>query len=221
MKKILFLIIILIATSGLYSFDEDYLNKVSFINNTGGDIWYLFLSPGDSEYWGFDILGSERTIEDNNLLSFYILYPDSENYFDIMAIDEDGNSFILYDQLISDDEQCNVIISEGDLDDGVQDFGFVQVDFENQTDYEMLYIFVSPSDSAMWGVDMMDDEQTLLSWETLSILAPYSDEITSFDVMTVDEDLDEYQFSLEIDPVYIDPIEDVLEIPIEVSDLMD
>ena len=184
------------------------------------DIWYVFLSPGDSGEWGFDILGSERVLEDNNLLSFYISYPDAENYFDIMAIDEDGNTFILFDELISDDAEANIFITDGDLDDDNPDMSFIEIEFENQTDYEMYYIFVSPQDSEMWGVDMMDDEQTLGAFETLSLLAPYGEDEVSYDVKAVDEDNDEYEFTPNVNPDYADS-DDVIRISIEYSDLVE
>jgi len=217
-KSLILLLLVFIPLSGIFAFDPDYLNKVTFINKTGADIWYVFLSPGDSSEWGFDILGSERTLDDNSLLSFYISYPEYENYFDIMAIDEDGNTFILFDELFSDDGEVNIIISEDDLDDDNPEMDFLEIQFENQTDYEMLYLFVSPGDSEMWGVDMMDDEQTLLSYDTLSLLAPSGDEEVSYDVMAVDADNDEYTFTLNVHYDYADS-DDVIWIPIEYSDL--
>lgn len=218
-RIVLFLFLIVIPLASLFSFDSDHLNRVTFINKTSSDIWYVFLSPGDSGEWGFDILGSERVLESDYSLSFYILYPDYENNFDIMAIDEDGNTFILFDEVISDDREAFIIIEEGDKDDNPE-MDFVEVEFTNETDYEMLYLFVSPEDSSMWGVDMMDDEQTLLPYDTLSLLAPYGYETVSYDVMAVDEDEDEYQFTLNVNYDYTDS-DGVIRISIEMSDLVD
>lgn len=36
--------------------DPANLSRITFENRTGGDIRYLCLSPGDSDYWGTDIL---------------------------------------------------------------------------------------------------------------------------------------------------------------------
>lgn len=217
-KFFVLLLFVLIPIFSLFSFDPDYLNRVTFINKTGADIWYVFLSPGDSGEWGFDILGSERVLENKNLLSFYISYPEYENNFDIMAIDENGNTFILFDELFSDEGEVNIIIAEEDLDADNPEMEFIEVQFENQTDYEMLYLFVSPDDSEMWGVDMMDDEQTLESFGSLSLLAPSSDEEVSYDVMAVDTDNDEYTFTLNVHSDYTDS-DDVIWIPIEYEDL--
>jgi len=219
-KSLLIFLIVIIPVYGLFSFDSNYLNRITFVNKTGADIWYIFLSPGDSDEWGFDILGSERFIEHNNLLSFYISYPDAENYFDIMAIDAQGNTFILFDQLISDESEEIIVITEADLDDDNPEMQMLEVEFENLTGSEVFYIFVSPSDSEMWGVDMMDDEQTLESYGTLSLLAPYGDEEVSYDVMCVDSDNDEYQFTLNVSYNFTDD-DEVIRIPVEFSDLVE
>ncbi|MBB6481253.1 hypothetical protein [Spirochaeta isovalerica] len=216
-KQILILLIMLLPILSLFSYDPSSLNRVTFINKTGADIWYVFLSPGDSSEWGFDILGSERVLENNNLLSFYVFYPNYSDNFDIMAIDENGKTFVLYEKEFSDDEEITVLITSGDEEDN-PGMEFIEVEFENQTDYEMLYLFVSPTDSEMWGVDMMDEEQTLYPYDTLSLLAPYDDETVSYDVMAVDEDMDEYQFTLNVNWDYTDD-DGVLRIPIEMSDL--
>lgn len=219
-KSLVLILLIFFPIVGLFSFDAEYLNRISIINKTGADIWYVFLSPGDSDEWGFDILGSERTLVDNSLLSFFISYPEYENYFDIMAIDEEGNTFVLFDELFSDDGEINIIITEGDLEDDNPEIEFIKVDFENQTDYELLYLFVSPHDSKMWGVDMMDDEQTLEPMNTLSLLAPSDKEEVSYDVMAVDTDGDEYKFSLNVHFDYVDS-DNRIWIPIEYSDLVE
>jgi hypothetical protein len=217
-KSLIIFLMIFIPVVSLFSFDSDYLNRVTFINNTGGDIWYVFLSPGDSSEWGFDILGSERVLEDNSLLSFYVFYPDPENNFDIMAIDEDGNTFVLFDELFSDEDEVNILIDKSDLEEDDPGMDYLTIEFTNETEYEIFYVFVSPSDSNMWGVDMMDDEQTLGSYETLSLLAPYGDEEVSYDVMAVNENGDEYTFTLNVNPDYSDE-DGVISISIESSDL--
>ena len=219
-KLLLLLLITVVPILSLYSFDpESSLNRVTFVNKTDADIWYVFLSPGDSGEWGFDILGSSRVLEAKSSLSFYVSYPEYENFFNVMAIDENDNTFILFDELFSDDDdEVRIVITEGALDEDSPSMEFIEVEFENQTDYEMMYVFVSPIDSSLWGIDMMDDEQTLGSYETLSLLAPYADEGVSYDVMAVDEDNDEYTFQLNVHVDYTDS-DDVIRIPIEYGDL--
>lgn len=219
-KRVLFFLLFLIPVFSIFSFDPGYLNKVTFINKTGTEIWFVFLSPGDSGDWGFDILGSERILNDNSLLSFYISFSESENYYDVMAIDTEGHAFILFDELFSDEGMINLIIDEGDLDNEYPEISFLEVQFENQTEYEMLYLFVSPLDSALLGVDILDDEQTILPNETIGLLAPFDEDTVSYNVLAVDENGGEYAFTLNVHSDYTNS-DDVIWIPIEYSDLVE
>jgi len=92
MKKILIILFMLIMPVLIFAFDPSWLNNVVFFNGTSNDIEYIFLSPGDSEYWGPEILNSERVLESRSDLGFYIFYPDDCNNFDILAIDSNGDS---------------------------------------------------------------------------------------------------------------------------------
>ncbi len=217
-RKVIFLLLLIIPIFSLFSFDAEHLNKITFVNKTGLDIWYIFLSPADSDEWGFDILGSERLIENNSLLGFYISYPDEENLFDIMAIDEDGNTFIIFEQPINDNSEEIIVITEADLDDENPEMEFLTVNFYNEAS-PMYYIFVSPQDSEMWGVDMMDDEQTLDSYDTLSLLVPVGEDEVPYDVLCVDEDDDEYKFTLYVNTDYADEYDEI-DISIEYSDMV-
>ncbi len=218
-NKSLIILLLIVPLFGAFSFDSETLNRITFVNKTGAEIWYIFLSPGDSEEWGFDILGSSRSIEPKSKLSFYISYPDYENLFDIMAINEDGDTFILYDEPINDDEEARIVISTDDLDSESPDFDLLTVDFFNDAS-PIHYFFVSPQDSGMWGVDMLDDETILEPDEILSLLVPAREGDISYDVMCIDEDNDEYQFTLNVNPDYADE-EGIIDIAVEYSDLVD
>jgi hypothetical protein len=89
MRRILWCIgIFVMIAAGLFAFDPDELNLITFYNDTGYDIYYIFTSPGDSAYWGPEILGADRVLEDGQFLGFWIHYPEFSNEFDIMAIDD-------------------------------------------------------------------------------------------------------------------------------------
>ncbi|MDC7219889.1 MAG: hypothetical protein PQJ59_08115 [Spirochaetales bacterium] len=221
MKKYIIqaILIFCLTTTGLFAFDSGELNRITLVNNTGSDIWYLFLSPGDSDDWGFDILGSEYFFEDGGELSFYIHYPDYENEFDIMAIDEGGNPYVLYDELISDSGEARIILDDWDREENLGTLEFIEIYFTNETDYEMYYLFASPGDSIMWGVDMMDDGQTLMPGEDLNLLALYYEGSFRYDIMAVDGDGDEYSFYIEYDSGEVAP-NDSLGYAIEYGDLV-
>ena len=206
--------LILLTASAAFGIDPDNLNRVTFINNTGYDIWYLFFSPGDSEYWGADILGTTRTLDDGEELSFYIHYPDRSNSFDFMAIDEDYDAYFIWDYTITDGREAIVEITLADYDGGYEMPDLAEVSLTNDTGYDMWYIFFSPGDSNMWGVDMLDEETILYDGEILSLFVPVSRETTRYDVQSVDEDEDEYYFWVELSNR-----DDEYEFLIELSDL--
>ena len=78
MKKftliVIFICILALFSVSAFAFDSDNLNSLTVYNETGFDIYYLHVSPEDSEGWGADVLGSERTLDDGEYLGFYILY---------------------------------------------------------------------------------------------------------------------------------------------------
>lgn len=215
MKKFVAALLFLgLLVSQTFGFDEDYLNLVTFENLTSQTIEFIFLSPGDSEYWGPDILGSERVLEEDDSLGFWILYPNECDDFDIMAIGEDGDTFIIYDYEICDGSAEIIEFVNKDLTEEAPDFYFVDIYFQNET-IPIYYIFISPSDSEMWGVDYLDETTILDTEDYARFLFPASEEATTYDLLGVDEDGDEYQFSFDIDS---DSNE--LVFAIEISDLV-
>ncbi|TVQ23514.1 MAG: hypothetical protein EA382_09785 [Spirochaetaceae bacterium] len=191
-------LVALVATQS-YSFDAASLNRVTFVNRTGYDFVYLFFSPGDSEYWGPDILGATRTLNNGERLSFFISYPDRSNTFDFMAIDVDGDAYIIWDYVIRDGRE-SVIEITFDLFDGAYDLASLAlVNLRNDTGYDMYYVFFSPGDSDMWGVDMLDATTILGTGEALSLFVPVAGP-TRYDFMGVDEDGDVYEFWVDLRP---------------------
>ena len=192
MKKftltVIFICILALFSVPAFAFDSDNLNSLTVYNETGFDIWYLHVSPEDSEGWGADVLGSQRTLDDGEYLGFYILYPDECNSFDIMAIDEEGDSYFIWEYEICDGYEEELEITLDDWDDEFE-IDLEEITIINDTGYDILYLFISPSDSDMWGIDHLDDETILSDGDSVEFLAPAG---ASFDVMLVDEDEDTY-----------------------------
>jgi hypothetical protein len=189
----------LIAQSSL-AVSPDELNLITFENKTGGDISYIFLSPGDSEYWGSDILGSTRVLSDEEELGFYIHYPNRCDNFDIYAVGENEEAFLVYGYEICDGKEAKVELTRRNLDAAAPNFEYTNVTITNATDYEIVYLFFSPGDSQVWGVDQLDQSTTLAKGESVSVLLPVGNEVVRYDVQAVDEDNDTYTFFVEINP---------------------
>ena len=191
---------LMLTAQTLPAVSPDELNLITFRNSTGEDITYIFLSPGDSEHWGTDILGSTRVLADDEELGFYIHYPDRCNEFDIYAVGGNEEAFLVYGFEICDDEEAEVEFTRRNLDAEAPDFEFTTVTIANDTDYEIHYLFFSPGDSQVWGVDQLDRETTMAPGESVSVLLPVGDAAVRYDVQAVDEDEDTYTFFVEIDP---------------------
>ncbi len=205
MKKIIRITVLLLlcCVFPVFSFNPEELNTITFYNNTGYDIYYIFLSPGDSEYWGPEILGADRVLGAGESLGFYIHYPDYSNTFDIMAIDDDGYTFILWDYEISDDAPAELTFDFEDLIEDPPDLEFITLNITNET-VPVYLLFVSPEDSNMWGVDLLDEYTILESERSFSALVPVGGSTTTYNVLAVDEDMDEYIFDIHLNTRYAD-----------------
>jgi hypothetical protein len=199
MRKLgaLCLVLALLAAAA-WAFDEGELNLVSFKNTTSGTLEFIFLSPGDSDYWGPEILGSERVLESGQALGFYLHYPHECDTFDVMAVSEEGDTYVLYDHRICDGSAAVVEISDKDLTEDPPEMDFVTISIKNGT-LPVYYVFISPEDSAYWGVDYLDEDSTLDMDGSASYLFPASDKTATYVVMAVDEEGDEYRFKFDID----------------------
>jgi hypothetical protein len=223
MKKLfsclLLFFLILFCASSVSAFDPEELNSITFHNKTGYDIYYIFLSPGDSEYWGPEILGANWVLGADESLGFYIHYPDYTNNFDIMAIDDDGYTFVIWDYPVSDDAPAEIVFEFDDLLDDPPEFEFITLEVTNTTAYPMYFLFISPEDSRMWGVDLFDENTILMDGETFPLLVPVGSDTATYNVLAVDEGLGEYQFDVHLNSRYADD-EGIISVAIEPADLL-
>ena len=212
MRGKILLLVLFIGCLAMPSFAGD-MNLIYFSNETSKTIEYIFLSPGDTEYWGPEILGSERILEQGDSIGFYILYPNECDDFDIMAIGDDGGTFVIWDYEICDYAEGAIKIRDANLDEDAPEMDFVEIYIGNDT-VPIHFIFISPSDSEMWGVDYLDKDTILDMDGSVGFLFPANDEPIEYNLLGVDEDGDTYQFSF-----YVDSDSDELTFSIEISDL--
>lgn len=200
MRKTLIVAVVICVFCALaaYAFDPSELNKVTFKNNTGEQIQMIFLSPGDSQEWGPDIVGSDYHISNGNSVTYYVHYPNSSFKFDIMATDKKNNTYEIYNYTLKDSTQPTIVFNKSNRTSTVPDFHYVNVTVTNDLDNEIYYLFVSPSDSDAWGADMLDTETTLSAGDTYSFDIPVSSKVT-YNLMAVDENNDEYTFDITLD----------------------
>lgn len=194
------LVSLLVAGQALFAFDTSELNKVTFVNTTTVAIKGIFFSPGDSNEWGPDMLGSERTLAPKDQLSFFVHYPESTAKFDIMAVDEKDRALIIFDYVFKDGKEETIQFKAKDMAKSMPDVSFVELTLENSLDVDVYYLFCSPADSNAWGADILDEQTVLSAGESKTILVPVAKEKVDYNVMAVDESNDVYKFDVSMDP---------------------
>ena len=193
------IVVALGAAAPLEAFSPDHLNQVTFVNQTGYDVVYLFFSPSDSEYWGVDILGAGRTLDAGQKLTFYVYYADACNTFDFLAIDIDGDAYTMWDVELCDGVSRVIPVSLSELAGPFGEMDFATVTLDNRLMERIDYLFVSPADSDSWGVDILDARTTLAPGTGTEILILRSSAEERYDLLAVDSDLDRYRFRFLVD----------------------
>ena len=150
------------------------------------------------------MLGDSRTLLPRESVEFYISYPDETNNFDFMGIDENGNIYEIYEQAISDYEPAVIYINKSARSDQIDldalSEELIGLEIVNSTGMEIYFLFVSPADSEMYGIDFMDSITTLSPDDSVSVLLFKNDLGTDFDIQAWDEDDNSYSFALSLDP---------------------
>lgn len=187
-----------VATVHLQAFEPAGLNQVTFVNRTGYEMRHIFFSPEDSDYWGTDILGGQRVLADQEEVRFFVSYPEQCARFDFLGIDEDYDTYSAMGFELCDDAPRTFIIDmelfEGDI--GQPEFSVLQL--ENTLESDIYFLFVSPSDSGMWGVDVLDSHSIFAPGESVEVLVLLGSD-GRFDIMAVDAAMESYSFSVELE----------------------
>jgi hypothetical protein len=156
-------------------------SSVTFVNSSSWDIYALFLSASDEEYWGPDQLGD------------HILYSGEKftltsircGIYDLMLVDEDEDQCVLVEVDICGSER--LVITDQDLLACQGYDASSTITFYNQSSWEIHYLFLSPSDNPRWGPDQLGYE-TLEPGDYLELSGIECD---TFDIRLIDEDGDE------------------------------
>jgi hypothetical protein len=189
-----------VSAATTFGFSPDKLNKITFENTTGTRIEMIFLSPRDSKFWGPDLLGADYILEEGKNTNCYLDYPAESFGFDVMATDDKGNKFEIRDFEVTDGNEATVSLTSKSLKTRAPDFSLATVRAVNSTGHEIQYLFVPPGDSAAWGADLLVEETTLADGDSYSFLLAVGKNKMKYKVMGVDENGDEYQFTVTIDP---------------------
>ena len=195
MKRLgLITVLILFAASSLFAFD----GYVEVTNETGYTIYKIFVSHEDNEFWDDDMLGDEVLMDGDSYRIYLTGHPSS--IFDIMAEDEDGDTYTFYD---FDVEQNDIVITLENLDGGEGayagettvngpggDFdGYV--DISNDTGFTMYYLQIRQN-SKSWGPDLLGDD--ILPYGEIYTVNLNNFPSSVFDIRLEDEEGDTYTY---------------------------
>ncbi|SDW07340.1 hypothetical protein [Marinobacter mobilis] len=183
-KKMLALsALLLMISSKVVAFD----GYVEVTNNTGYDIYYLYVSNEERDDWEEDVLGDDVLMDGDTIRVNLRKQPSP--VFDIRAEDEDGDTYTVWglnvakrDLVLTLDHLDSANEPSGDFD------GYVEV--TNNTGYDIYYLYVSNEERDDWGEDVLGDD-ILTDGETVRVTV--RDEASSvFDIRAEDEDGDTY-----------------------------
>ena len=90
-------------------------SSITIVNSTGYEVWYVFVSPVDSDQWGDDILASDQVLPNGESFIYELPKPLHTNY-DIRLIDLDDDAYIKWSVNVT--EKSMIIFTFDDIVSG-------------------------------------------------------------------------------------------------------
>lgn len=181
-KVVAFFAVMALFSTGASAFN----GYVEVTNNTGYDIYYLYVSNASSDSWEEDVLGDD-ILEHGETVRVNVRKQKS-SVFDIRAEDEDGDTYTLWEVDIAKED---LVLTLDHLDAGNDQGDFDgYIDVTNNTGYDIYYLYVSNEESSDWEEDVLGDA-ILANGETVRVTVNNQDS-SVFDIRAEDEDGDTY-----------------------------
>jgi hypothetical protein len=112
MKKLLVLGLLLLA--GAFLASAQNLPSIRITNNTGYDVYHIYISPSESDDWGADFL-EDDVLLDGHSIEIQPGYSFSgSGAYDICLEDEDGDIYSKYEVQLTDN--ARIVFTEEDLE---------------------------------------------------------------------------------------------------------
>jgi len=197
-KHLVSIALLILISSSVFGFDPSELNRLTITNGTGSTINYLFISPGDSENWGPDMLGTD-VLTNGASVAYFMHYPGTSGAFDILAVDDKNQRYEVRNFTLRDGTEGRIRLAANNRT-SIQQPQIVNVTVRNKTGYSITYMFFSPADSTMYGADILGDSKTLGAGETHTFGLLKTSQSVKYDFWAIDEDGDEYKFSYTVNP---------------------
>jgi hypothetical protein len=111
MKK--FILTGLFLFAGLFLLSAQNMPSINIVNNTGYDIYFLYVSPSESDEWGDDILG-DAILEDGKTFNYRLSQSlGNVSTYDFLAEDEDDEPYIKWEITITNNGK--IVFTPDDL----------------------------------------------------------------------------------------------------------
>jgi hypothetical protein len=117
--------------------------SLEITNESGVEVWYVYLSPSEADQWGEDWLGDEAIIRDGET---YTIEGIPEGTYDVRAEDENEEVIeVWYDQDFEGKMTWTIV-------------GLASLEITNESADTIAYVYISPADSSTWGEDWLGDD---------------------------------------------------------------
>lgn len=133
------------------------------VNNSGVDIWYVFISPTTETTWGNDWLGSD-IIPAGSTYTFSNITP---GMYDLMAADSSQNPVASQMGVSLNGQYTWTVTNQGGGGGGIGG-GNATLTIINNSGVTIFYAYVSPSTSPDWGNDVLG-ASTIANGESFTV----------------------------------------------------
>lgn len=171
-------------------------NEIVVWNDTGRTIFFLYISPTSADTWGEDFLGPNVLADGSR---FVARVRGNDVGFDVRAIDEDENEYIIWDWTPRSDNAGRLVIDASSFAGaGVNAASRDAVSWltiVNDTNYTIVEIRAIPAGQRPWddAQDLLPPGRKVLNGENLRVEVDVERFGTlRYDILLVDEDGDQY-----------------------------
>ncbi len=194
------ILLVLLAAARVSAFDPTELNRITFHNATGLRIVGIYLSPSDSAQWGPGIFDTDFFLKDGSSFVCFIHYPSPSFRFDILAVDESGRAYQVHNYQMADDREGSVTFTAKELVPAPPPLAFVTLSVRNDTGHPIEYMFLSPSDSHAWGIDLLSVDTAVDPGDAHAVVVPVGKQVATYNVLCADDAGTRYVVDVAIDP---------------------
>nr|AGS52038.1 hypothetical protein [uncultured bacterium contig00008] len=190
-KLLLSLLVFMFFSTAMYA---QQLPQVTIVNNTGYTVWYVYFGPVTDTSWGEDKLDGNETLNNGQSRTFTLLYPLSEaDMYDFRLVDLDGDSYIKWDILVSNNATVEFTFDDFYYDDDPVYYDGPPITIINNTGYPIRNIYISSTADDYWGTDRLSAEEVLNDGYSVTLNLPYPVNVVNrYDIMLKDSDGDTY-----------------------------